>query len=94
MISTNTTILADSGYQGIKAIHSNSQTPIKNSKLHKLTKEEKQQNHNLSKQRISVENVIGDLKVFKILEGKYRNRRRKLKLRFNLICGIVNLHIV
>ena len=35
-------ILGDSGYQGIKILHPNSQTPIKSSKLIKLTKGSKE----------------------------------------------------
>ena len=34
-------ILADSGYQGIAKLYPQAQTPIKSSKRHKLTKEEK-----------------------------------------------------
>jgi len=43
-IST-TKILADSGYQGICSFHKNSETPIKASKNHKLSAEEKLYNH-------------------------------------------------
>ena len=37
-------VQADSGYQGIKKIHENSEIPKKASKLHPLTKEEKVEN--------------------------------------------------
>jgi len=37
-----------------------------------------------------VEQVINLIKVFKIVAEKYRDRRKRLLLRFNLICGIVN----
>jgi hypothetical protein len=39
------------------------------------------------------ENVIGRLKRFKILSDKYRNRRKRFGLRFNLIAGIYNFEI-
>jgi len=51
-------ILADSGYQGILEFHANSKTPIKKRKNQELTDEEKAYNHELSKIRIAVENVI------------------------------------
>lgn len=91
IISDQITLYGDSGYQGVKELHLNSYIPNKNTKLHKLTKEQKQENHRISKLRIKVENIIGEIKIFRIFENKYRNRRKKLNLRFNLVCGITNL---
>ena len=85
--------LADSGYLGINQLHKNSQIPAKKSKLHPLSKEQKISNHNLSKERIFVENVIRRLKVFRILSERYRNRRKRFALRFNLIAAIYNLEL-
>ena len=81
---------ADSGYQGIQKKHAQVLLPKKNSKLKRLTKEEKQANRELSSKRIKVENVIRRLKIFRILGERYRNRRKRLGLRFNLISGIYN----
>ncbi len=39
------------------------------------------------------ENVIGILKRFKIIADKYRNRRKRFSLRFNLISGIYNFEL-
>ncbi|SPR09247.1 IS5 family transposase ISOt6 [Orientia tsutsugamushi] len=39
------------------------------------------------------ENVIGTLKRFKIIADKYRNRRKRFFLRFNLISGIYNFEL-
>ncbi len=75
--------LADAGYQGLKDWHTNAQTPVKRSKLHPLTKEQKASNHKLSRERILVENVIRRLKIFRILSERYRNRRKRFALRFN-----------
>ncbi|MCL6755978.1 MAG: IS5/IS1182 family transposase, partial [Candidatus Rhabdochlamydia oedothoracis] len=58
-----------------------------------LTKEEKKQNQEISSERVVNENVIGSLKRCKILSGKYRNRRKRFGLRFNLIAGIYNYEI-
>ena len=45
--------------------------------------------HNPSK-RIPVEHVNAKIKAFKIVATKYRNRRKRFGLRFNLICALVN----
>ena len=86
--------LADSGYLGIGKIHANSQIPAKKSKLHPLTPAQKASNRRLSKQRILVENVICRLKVFRILSERYRNRRKRFSLRFNLIAALYNLELL
>jgi hypothetical protein len=92
-IAPETCILADSGYQGLAKIHPNSQTPAKKSKHHPLTPEQKAKNRILSKKRILIENVICKLKVFRILSERYRNRRKRFALRFNLISAILNFEI-
>jgi hypothetical protein len=85
--------LADTGYLGLGNLHANSQIPAKKSKLHPLTKEQKVSNHKLSHERILVENVIRKLKIFRILSERYRNRRKRFSLRFNLIAAIYNLEL-
>jgi hypothetical protein len=89
--TTNTKV--DSGYQGITELHANSTLPKKKSKNHKLTKAEKRHNHKLSSQRVLNEHVIGALKRFRIIGDRYRNRRKRFGLRFNLIAGIYNLQV-
>ena len=66
------------------------QTPTKRSKHHQLTAQEKQDNRLLSRRRIVIEHIFGRLKVFKILAERYRNRRKRFCLRFNLIAAIYN----
>jgi len=92
-ISPETCLLADSGYQGLLAFHSNSQTPVKKSKLHPLSQEQKASNRVLSRKRILIENIIRRLKIFRILSERYRNRRKRFGLRFNLIAAICNLEL-
>lgn len=82
--------LVDKGYQGILKIHKLSEIPKKKNKKKKLTKEEKRQNRELNRQRIVIEHVNRKLKIFKILSEKYRNKRKRFGLRFNLIAGIYN----
>jgi transposase len=93
VMSAHICTLADSGYQGILDWHPNSQTPAKKSKLHPLTKEQKARNREISRKRIFVENVIRKLKIFRILSERYRNRRKRFGLRFNLIAAIYNLEL-
>jgi transposase len=93
LIQNGVKILADTGYQGIQKIHTNSIIPIKKKKNVVLTKEQKDFNHKLSSKRIVVENVIGYLKRFRIISDRYRNRRRRFGLRFNLIASIHNYEI-
>lgn len=83
-------MIVDSGYQGLQKIHTNTDLPKKKTKNHPLTKEDKRKNKQLSSNRVLNENVIGMLKRFKIIADKYRNRRRRFGLRFNLISGIYN----
>jgi hypothetical protein len=87
------TILVDSGYAGILKLYANNNNiliPKKNSKKHPLTEEDKINNHNISKERIVVEDVIGFIKRFRIISDKYRCRRKRFSIRFNLICGVCN----
>jgi transposase len=86
-------ILADAGYQGLADLHENCQTPVKKSKYHPLTKKEKERNRRLARKRILVEHIFRKLKIFRILSERYRNRRRRFALRFNLIAAIYNLEL-
>ena len=91
-LQDKTCCLADSGYQGLQKQHENSRTPYKKSTHHPLTPEQKQENKQLARERMEVEHVIGWLKRFHILCGPYRNRRKRLALRFNLIAALYNAH--
>lgn len=86
-------MLADSGYQGLQNISGNALIPFKGSKHNPITEAQKSYNHSLSSERVFVENIIGWLKRFRILAEKYRNRRCRLGLRFNLIAAIYNLEL-
>ena len=86
-------LLGDKGYQGIKKIHTNSRTPLKKIKNKKLSQAEKALNQQLAKDRIIIENIHRSLNIFRILSSRYRNRRRRFGLRFNLIAGIYNYEL-
>lgn len=86
-------MITDTGYQGISKIHYNSELPKKRTKKSPLTKEDKRKNRALSSERVLNENVIGMLKRFKIISDRYRNRRKRFGLRFNLISAIYNMEL-
>jgi len=83
----------DLGYWGLQAQCRNVILPLKNSKLHHLTKAEKKVNRELASKRVRVENVIRRLKIFRILSERYRHRRKRFGLRFNLIAGLHNYEL-
>ncbi len=83
-------VQGDLGYQGLQKIHNNSELPKKRSKNKPLTKEDKQRNKKISSSRVIVENIFAYIKKFKIISQRYRNRRKRFGLRFNLICAIYN----
>lgn len=89
-IKQETKVGVDNGYLGMLSLHANSELPKKKSKYHPLTKEDKLANKAKASARIVVEHVNARLKTFKILAEKYRNRRKRFGLRFNLICAFVN----
>ena len=86
--------IVDSGYTGIKKLQNTTALPQKRSKKRPLTQEEKRSNQKISSERALNENVIGRLKRFKILSDRYRNRRKRFGLRFNLIAGIHNRELL
>lgn len=86
-------MITDTGYQGIQKLHSNTALPKKKTKKSPLTQQDKKNNQQLASQRVLNENVIGMIKRFKIIADRYRNRRKRFGLRFNLIAAIYNFEI-
>jgi hypothetical protein len=66
--------------------------PKKRSKKNPLTTDDKVRNKAISSERVTIENIIREIKIFRIIAEKYRNRRKKYGLRFNLIAAIYNLN--
>jgi hypothetical protein len=92
-LKESTKALTDTGFLGLKKLHNNTDMPKKRSKNHPLTTEDKKRNKELSSLRVLNEHVIGMIKRFKIVADKYRNRRKRFGLRFNLIAGIYNYEL-
>ena len=85
--------LVDKGYQGIQKLHTNSQVPKKKPSKRELTDLEKKRNRELARKRVVGEHINRRLKIFKILADRYRNRRKRFGLRFNLIAGLYNYEL-
>ena len=86
-------VTVDTGYQGLQKVHTQTFLPKKKSKKQPLSPSDKKNNTALAKERVVVENVIGMLKRFKIIADRYRNRRKRFGLRFNLLAGIYNYEL-
>ena len=85
-------IMGDSGYQGIQDDFPNATLPRKKRRGGtKLSKKQKRQNRKISRERIVVENVIGDIKFFKILSERYRGLRKKHSEIFRIIAYVTNI---
>ncbi len=85
--------LGDKGYQGIGKLHPRSCTPTKKPRQQKLDSSERQHNRLLARLRVVAEHVNRRLKIFRILAERYRNRRKRFGLRFNLIAAIINFEL-
>jgi hypothetical protein len=85
-----TELLGDGGYQGVGKTHAKSRTPHKRWRERELNQKQRLENQWLASERIAVEHVIRRLKVFRVLKGVYRHRRRRFGLRVNLIAGLYN----
>jgi hypothetical protein len=72
----------------LERLHAHSFLPTKATKHHPLTYEKKQANRTLARLRLHIERIIGRLKIFRILAERYRGRRKRFCLRFNLIAGV------
>ena len=85
-------VLADSGYRDVQKVHANTKFPLRHKEdFGAMTdSERKEYNRSISSHRMKVEHIIGRTKRFGIARERYRNRRKRFGLRYNLICGIVN----
>ena len=81
----------DSGYQGLDKLHIQTELPYKSTKSKPFGEEEKEYNQALSRLRVVVEHILGDIKTFRILADRYRNKCKRYDTKFKIIAGIVNL---
>lgn len=85
--------LVDSGYQGLGLDGCRVVWPFKKPRQRELEPEQKAFNQHLAQVRVKVEHAIRRLKVFRLLKGIYRGRRRGFERRLMLIAGLVNRNL-
>ncbi len=81
--------VGDKAYQGESQVT----TPRKKTKGGQLTDEQKQENRELSQQRISVEHVIRLIKIFNVARERFRLASLNYQPVILAICGLVRLRI-
>lgn len=79
----------DLGYQGEDLIN----TPIKKPRNQELTTEQKLQNKDFSAKRIFVEHRIRSVKIFRVVQERFRLNPQKYEQVILTICGLVRLRI-
>lgn len=88
------TIWTDTGFLGIGSYHPNTMSPKKNTKLHKLTPEERIDNKLISGIRILSEHAIAGMKRYGAASQTYRHKLSNLDDTFNLLsAGLWNFHL-
>ena len=82
----------DTGFQGYEPEHTTPYQPTKKPKGKELSAQQKEQNRQISKERIRVEHSIGGVKVFGIVHNIFRNMREGFDdLVMETACGLHNL---
>ena len=79
----------DLGYLGEDSI----ETPIKTPKKRKLTIDQKKENKEFSSKRIFVEHRIRSVKIFRVVQERFRLNPKKYEQVILTICGLVRLRI-
>ncbi|WP_237725121.1 transposase family protein [Deinococcus alpinitundrae] len=87
----DTALIGDAGYQGLWRSHGHAITTHKATRASPLSAEQRQENRELSYTRQGIEHAIRRMKVFRVLKGVYRHRRRRFALRVQLIAALCNL---
>ncbi len=88
---TGSKVWKDLGFQGYEPEGTITYQPMKKPKGKELTAEQKQNNKEISKERIGVEHSIGGVKVFDIVHAVYRNFRAGFDdLVMETACGLHN----
>lgn len=85
-------IIADRGYTGLdKSVEARVITPFKRGGNTDLTMSQKRKNTKISKKRIIIEHVIGEMKQFEVINGPHEGTPEEINADINLVAGIVNL---
>ena len=86
-------IKADKGFLGIKRLFPKAEVPHKESKYHRLTRQQKQFNRQLASQRTLIEHRNRECKIFRICKEQYRGKHKNYEKTWKLVSAIVNLKL-
>lgn len=93
-IPPSVTAWTDTGFQGLQRDHANTVMPVKATKYHRLTEEERASNRLISGIRVLSEHAIAGIKRFRSTTDVYRNRIANLDDTFMLLsAGLWNYHL-
>ena len=88
------TVWTDTGFNGMERQHPNVQRPVKASRHHPLTEDQRQNDRLISGLRMTVEHAIGGMKRLGCMSQVYRNRRPWVDDQFALLsAGLWNFHL-
>lgn len=93
-IPDSITVLVDSGFQGVQKQYVNIRLPHKKPKGGELTPLQKQENKELSQERVLCENAFAGVKRYRAVSDIYRNRVAKFDDKLMLTsCGLWNFYL-
>ena len=93
-VPPDVTIWTDTGFQGAQKQHDNIVMPVKATKNHPLTQEQKANNKVISSIRVVSEHAIGGFKRFKAASDVYRNKLPNFDdLMTEVSIGLWNFHL-
>ena len=81
----------DKGFQGIQKLYPNASVPFKATKKKPLTKEQERFNRELARERILIEHLNRECKIFRICKEQYRGKHKNYEKRWKLVSALVNL---
>jgi len=90
-LSQKTCLKVDLGFLGIDGLYPKAQLPHKASKYHRLTGEQKRENKQLASERVLVEHINRECKIFRICKERYRGKHKNYEKTWKLVASIVNL---
>ena len=90
-IHSEARIKVDKGFQGIQKLYKKAEAPFKATKKNPLTKEQQQYNRQLAKERIIIEHVNRECKIFRICKEQYRGKHKNYEKTWKLVSALVNL---
>lgn len=81
--------IGDKAYIGVTRI----MTPHKKPRNKEISELQQEENRQLSSRRISVEHLIGKIKIFRVASDKFRLARHKYSQIIMAVCGLVRLRL-